>query len=535
MEMEMKKIISIFIILSLILLPVFSYINHPPKYTAIVAEIQLNMSAKIFNINGDTQLGSAASSGNGSIVNPYIIEDLVINAGGSPNFAIYIESTTAYFILRNCTASNSEQAITLDNVINGRIENCTAKNSNYGILLQFSNNCTVHNSSVYNIIRNGVYLYGSNIASVTSNGISGCGWSGIAAYMGGGHNLSWNVLYNAGDAIDIDNSHSNTLLHNTISAGNYGAYVHSSNYNRLRENTATGNAIGIKISTSSTNTVLIDNNASNNLWGIWLEYSDSNTLFNNTANYNDYHGFSLTSTSFQNLTFNTANHNGDYGFYLKSNNGINFTNNQASFNNDTGLCLDNCDLSNFTGNTINRNYQNGIYLDYSDSNTIEWNTLWYNFNAINLTSTCSLNTIQNNDIRDLVTISEGDVSPKKGTESTVFFYTVKYTHADNIFPDSIVVFIDFTPHTLLKQTPSDIDCTDGCIYTFNTTLINTPHSYHYEATVGGLTLRLPPYGEIIGPNVSEKIPGFIWILNIFSIIAILSLIILYNKHKKADL
>ncbi len=523
----MKKLTILALLFLVGFLVVFPLLNGFPVAHETNADTQVNIKATIFGINGDVQLNATASSGNGTLANPYIIEDLVINAGGSPNFAIYIQSTTAHFILRNCTATAAEQAITLDTVINGRVENCTTKNSHYGIVLMYSDNCRVHNCTVTDIDQHGIYLYGADDANVTYNHITDCGWNGIDAYSGGGHNISWNQLT---EGIELESSDDNTLLSNTISACYAGLYLDGSSLNDLIGNNATGNTMGIYLTTSSDDNTLIGNNVSDNMYGVWLDWSDSNTFLNNTANFNDNEGFHLVSANLLNLTFNVANHNGDYGFYLLYLDALNFTGNEAMQNNDTGIHMEDCDGSTFTGNTINRNVQYGMYLDYADSNLIEWNTLWYNFIALYQTGTCSLNTIQNNDIRDLVSFSNGDVSPNKGDETTVFYYTITYTHVDNVFPDSIVVVIDYTPHLMQKQNPSDMVCNDGCTYTFNTSLAIAQHAYHFEATIGEITLRSPSSGEMIGPDVSEGIPSFTWALALFVLTALFALITLSKKH-----
>ncbi|HUY01294.1 MAG TPA: right-handed parallel beta-helix repeat-containing protein [Candidatus Deferrimicrobium sp.] len=545
--MALKKRISIFILIPLILLSCFSFL---PNFQAKIASNQntkVESKVYIYYINGNNQLKSAASSGNGTLDDPYIIKDLIKTAVVSTDFPIYIQNTDQYFILKNSTASGGAQAITLDNVVHGTIENCTAKNSPYGIIFQYCNNVTVLNSTVAHITQIGIYLYGSDNTSVVTNIIYDCGWSGIRIYTGKFHDLSDNDLFDAGDTIYLESSHNNSIADNTIQSGNYGIYLHSSTNNTIINNTAVDNSVGMRIETTSINNQIIENNASdNNMWGINVDWSNKNTLINNTANHNDYYGFYLVSADFINLTDNTANANGEYGFYLKYLDNVTFIDNEAEYNNKTGVYIESCNYGTFifnhindnneTGfylyycdsaifnNIVNNNSGRGIYLDRSDFNRIEWNTLHYNLKAIIEVSSYS-NTIKNNDILPNPTLTEGNVTPATGNESTVFTYFVKYTDVFNKTPPSIIVVIDGAPFEMQKLNPADNTYSDGCIYYFNKTLSKGSHGYYFVTYYNGEMVRDPSTGSLPGPTLAGKpIPGFAWITSIFALMGLIALV-----------
>ena len=93
-------------------------------------ELQI-LNGVTLSINGDPALDAAASSGNGSAGNPYIIQDRIINASGAGTHGIYIRNTNAYFILRNCTVTNAYTpffAVYFYNVTHARLENINASN-----------------------------------------------------------------------------------------------------------------------------------------------------------------------------------------------------------------------------------------------------------------------------------------------------------------------------------------------------------------------------------------------------------------------
>lgn len=60
------------------------------------------------DIDGNTQLAAAASSGNGQPGTSYIIENKSINANGLGTDGVRIQNTTAYSILQNCNIMNAD-------------------------------------------------------------------------------------------------------------------------------------------------------------------------------------------------------------------------------------------------------------------------------------------------------------------------------------------------------------------------------------------------------------------------------------------
>ena len=76
--------------------------------------------------------------GSGTPIDPYILEDLIIDGGGTTN-CILIQNSLKYFIIRNCTVFNSgtvlfASGILLFNVSNSQIIGNNAKNAHYNIL-----------------------------------------------------------------------------------------------------------------------------------------------------------------------------------------------------------------------------------------------------------------------------------------------------------------------------------------------------------------------------------------------------------------
>ena len=103
-------------------------------------------------------------------------------------------------------------------------------------------------------------------------------------------------------------------------------------------------------------------------------------------------------------------------------------------------------------------------------------------------------------------LSSGGVSPSSGSSTTTFTYTVTYTDADNDAPSYIRVYIDGNYYGMSKQDPGDSDYTDGCIYTYSTTLGGGGHTYYFEASDGTDSARLPSGGSYSGPTVGNSVP-----------------------------
>jgi parallel beta-helix repeat protein len=107
-------------------------------------------------IIGNDQFTSenGVSGGNGTVDDPYIIEDWVIVSDGSASQGIFINGTDAYFIIRNCTIRGFHdsvkycQGIQLSEVTHGRIETTVVSESEIGIYVLYSPGNTIVNCTV---------------------------------------------------------------------------------------------------------------------------------------------------------------------------------------------------------------------------------------------------------------------------------------------------------------------------------------------------------------------------------------------------
>ena len=94
------KIGSVLFILLILLLPIFRATQDDHSRLRTIPDFTLRVKADPIAIAGNTALNNTASSGNGTVNYPYIIENKIINASGATN-GINITNTNAYFIIRN--------------------------------------------------------------------------------------------------------------------------------------------------------------------------------------------------------------------------------------------------------------------------------------------------------------------------------------------------------------------------------------------------------------------------------------------------
>ena len=211
--------------------------------------------------------------GDGSWGNPFIIENITMDASSSPTGSgIYIQdSKNVYFVIRNCTVYNApniaEQAgIKLENVNNGTlIDNICSDNDLYGILLLGDSGICENNTIVGNTAnnnRNGIVLIDyADYNNITGNTANGNSYGGII----------------------LDNSWDNNLTDNTANNNKHvGIYLTDSDHNFINNSKCISNAAGIMLYGSDENNITYNSINYNTVDGIDISYSDYNSIINNT-------------------------------------------------------------------------------------------------------------------------------------------------------------------------------------------------------------------------------------------------------------
>ncbi|MFX0030890.1 MAG: nitrous oxide reductase family maturation protein NosD [Candidatus Hermodarchaeota archaeon] len=294
------------------------------------------ISEKIYIINnsGWADFKSAGNcTGNGTYSDPYVIEDVVIDGGGSGS-CIWIENSTVYFRIENCTLNNSgdhwkDAGIKLINTTNGVIisNNCSNNevgifiwesdnnfitgnnfsNWDYGIFAFYSNNNTITANFAYNHHWGGIWLEESNKTTISENIIIGGDNVGIILHDGSNHNIvSKNKLINIdGAGIGLGKNYNNTVSGNEVNYNKQdGISLIDSNNNSISENEVNYNENdGISLFRSDSN-IISGNYISKNLQdGISLYESDNNSVLGNEVNYNN-NGIALETSDYNNVSVN---------------------------------------------------------------------------------------------------------------------------------------------------------------------------------------------------------------------------------------
>ncbi len=173
-------------------------------------------------------------TGEGTLFNPYVLNNLDVNGTGYES-AILIEGSTVFFVIENSTFFNSGlngAGVTLKNTQNGKLINNTFSNNYNGIYLFQSGSNTIIDNNISNNIEFGINLVFSDYNTISRNRAS-------TNYRG----------------IEIQFSHNNLISHNTANLNRYiGYYLGYSDNNVLTENSALKNAVdGIHILDSDNN------------------------------------------------------------------------------------------------------------------------------------------------------------------------------------------------------------------------------------------------------------------------------------------
>ncbi len=346
--MSKKKIILIFSVMIFSILcydiPILSnnynkkiFINLRSSGSWVLSSIVIDNTG-----GGDyTWIEAAAEdwcSGSGTWSDPFIIENITINANNTGS-ALLIRNSDVYFIIRNCTFYNSgyftgefyDAGLSLNNTKNGKIiDNDCSSNNAYGLSLDwYSDNNTVEG----NIFKNNRY-------------------SGVTSRLCNNLTLSGNtVMFNDLCGMTLGAVKNSRILHNTVKNNIFGISIH-------------GWSDPYQISENNT---ISDNNISNNIdTGIWLSQTGSknNTIKNNTISDNWQYGIGMGNSSFNKILDNKIKNNIWSGIYMVMVSGYNchdntFFNNEIENNGAYGLFTE-CSDNLIYGNIFSQNSDNAF-------------------------------------------------------------------------------------------------------------------------------------------------------------------------------
>lgn len=186
---------------------------------AAIAGDGVEHSAIVITNDYEFTVENGVCSGSGTLADPYIIENWIIDAGYD-DYGIKIHRTTRAFIIRNVEISGAaKSAIYLSYVKNGKIEDCVIDGNWVGITFNYS----------------------------SINRIKGCvlanNTDGIRFYFSSKNQILVNIFEDNEAAIWLDASDENELTGNYIADGYTGVYLNlQSEGNRIVGNAFVNNA-----------------------------------------------------------------------------------------------------------------------------------------------------------------------------------------------------------------------------------------------------------------------------------------------------
>lgn len=224
--------------------------------------------------------------GSGTAADPYVIENLDLEA--STGHGIWIENTTAYFLIRNCTMHDGKArglyGIFLQNVTNGRVLDLRTANNNYGAYVLNSRSVVMDRvTAVTN--SDGVRIEGSSAISVTNgsfsqntNGINVVNSTGVQIVRNSAMKNDYGFVLNrvSQSSIEMSNASSNRKT---------GIAVFNSNLTQINGTTAVEHFTegGLYVDSSSGIVISGSRFALERTFGILVKNSANITVRNNTV------------------------------------------------------------------------------------------------------------------------------------------------------------------------------------------------------------------------------------------------------------
>lgn len=374
-----KKYISILLFMAIFtsLLPMdyvqTSMNDRSPTSASTIPYIHITSS------NIDTYiLNSTFKSGSGTIVNPFILRDYVIDCEGR-SFGIKIDNLDSisykYIEIVNCTIYNSSgSGIYFNNYHNGKIYNNTIFNcSDTGVWLLSSQNITVmDNTFIKN--SNGISCQSTANSTIISNRIFNSTDYAMYLYQNQNNTVANNTLKYNSRGISLTNTGNTTVINNTVLFSYEPGLELSDSYRCNVLNNYIQNATGynLKITGTSNQNLIMNNTIMNTEYDlVYLAYCYNNTLINNTMTGAGRWGICIyqsSNNSIQNNSISSCLENAISGYQSMNNSFIQnkFYNTNLTVNKEI-VRIDQCNFTNFQENDFGNNQSKGIYATMSDN------------------------------------------------------------------------------------------------------------------------------------------------------------------------
>ncbi|MCE7749111.1 MAG: hypothetical protein GPJ51_11980 [Candidatus Heimdallarchaeota archaeon] len=411
-----KELMVLVLILSLLLLSSNNFLNSTNNIQASNQEMNL-LSFPYININEDSDFVDYGFQGNGTINDPYLIQDLILIDESPAGSSIHIQDTTKCFIISNNTiTANNSNAIQLRNVVSGTviISNNTIDFShgfNTGIRILGSKNIRIENNFFYDCGYAFSLSYCEDI-EINNNKIELC-FTGLACVRANFIVFKNNLILSSTRGVFttylcsyisicnnfMDAHNGVTFLETTYSeiSSNYikavqtetGIYFSESSNNFIYNNTIESAFIGIELKANSDNNVFNENTcSSSSQYNLLVESCDHITFTYNNFSQGGYQSVLFHFVSKIVFLNNDVIGAGYYGIYFATCSEVFMSQNYIARNEGAGIFCDNVDESAIIYNYIHENTGYGILFDLRSENNVVHHNEFYNNNIGGTSQAC---------------------------------------------------------------------------------------------------------------------------------------------------
>jgi len=254
--------------------------------------------------------------GNGTEINPYIIEDLSIHAKFD-GIGINIISTSVFFVIRNCEIYSydlkSGTGVYFEKVVNGIVVDCNIHTLALGISMLKSEQCTIKTNTLSKL-GTGIYLTQSLWVTLDKNYLSESVY-GMHLNKMDFSDLIANKLDDCNYGILIENGVRIQVLSNEVTGSFFGVYFHNTVQSLSENNTVQYSQYGVYYAYSQDCTLSLSD-LMRNRYGISLIEIDGGTISSNQIKYNTESGIHIKNSHDLTIRSNTVFYNTGVGLYF---------------------------------------------------------------------------------------------------------------------------------------------------------------------------------------------------------------------------
>ena len=411
-----KELMVLVLILSLLLLSSNNFFNSTNNIQASNQEMNL-LSFSYIYINEDSDFIDYGFQGNGTISDPYLIQDMILSDESPTGSSIHIQDTTKCFIISNNTiTANNINAIQLRNVVSGtgiisnntidflqgfntgirilgsknlRIEDNFFSNCGYAFSVWYCEEIYIHDNKI-NLCYAGLFGTASDFIEFENNLLSDCD-RGLWIISGSSYfTIRKNILSKVTTGIEFSETEYSEISSNYIQARNEkGIYFSESSNNFIYNNTIKNTSTGIEIETNSNHITLSENTfTTSSQYNLYVKSSNHITCSRNNFSYSKWQNSIFHYVDKIVFLNNDVLNAGYHGLYFATCFEVFVSQNYIARNDGVGIFCDNVDDSAFIHNYIHENTEYGISLDLRSSNNVIHHNEFYNNNIAGTSQAC---------------------------------------------------------------------------------------------------------------------------------------------------